>query len=296
MLDPGVLAADRFRDRARTYWTKERTQALIGDKPLLLLPADAAPLLRALGLLNQDASMPPAQVRKYRQINHMLLTLEPALNDLMTGPPLRLIDAGCGGSYLTLLLAWCFQERWKYPAEIIGIDRNAALVEKCRDRAGKLGLKVTYFASSIEAYAGERADAVLALHACDTATDDALALALRVRAELIAVVPCCQAELAAKCATQSGALAPMWQSPHLRRLAGSTLTDTLRLLLLRRAGYDAQAMEFVPTEHTPKNTLIRARRRRGYDAVAAAEYEALKQTLHGETIKLEALLTSPSAA
>jgi SAM-dependent methyltransferase len=304
-----VWQAD-FSARAAAYWNEDVTRKQLGDKQLPLMPASAGPLLRALGLLRGDASMPPESMRKFMQINHMLVLLEDPLRDLIAmAPTVRLLDAGCGSSYLTYLLAWSFVHWFQHPAEIIGVDRNPAVIDKCRERMTMVDLEgvlrfETAGIADIEVGAlwqrafGREVHALhglLSLHACDTATDDALALALRSEVELIAVAPCCQAELARKwselpLAGVHGAFAPLWSAPHLRRHAGATLTDAMRMLLVRGAGYDVTPMEFVPSEHTPKNTLLRARRRSGPNTAALAEYVALKKATGGVGIALEALL------
>lgn len=299
-----------FSARAAAYWTEERTRKQFGDKELPLMPHRAGPLLRALGLVHADASMPPDAHRKFMQINHMLVLLEDPLRDLMAlAPTVRLLDAGCGSSYLTFLLAWAFRHRFQHPVQILGVDRNPAIIEKCRARAAMVELDdVLRFEASpiadidlealwLRAF-GTRAEelhALCALHACDTATDDALALALRARAEFVAVAPCCQAELARKwselaLAPSHEPFAPVFRSPHLRRHMGATMTDTMRTLLVRGAGYDVTAMEFVPSAHTPKNTLLRARKRAGPAEEALREYVALKRATGGASIALAELL------
>ncbi|MGH2899948.1 MAG: methyltransferase, partial [Solirubrobacteraceae bacterium] len=138
-----AIASSRTRDRwaaelaarAHAYWTEARTAELARGKALLLPPAEAAPLLRALGLLHHDASLPPSKVAKYFQINHMLALLGPALRELRARHPvIHLLDAGCGRSYLTLLIAWCAKHVWAQPIEVLGIDRNAAVIEESRRR------------------------------------------------------------------------------------------------------------------------------------------------------------------
>jgi SAM-dependent methyltransferase len=302
-----------FAARAAAYWTKERTHKLTAGKKLPLLPGEAGPLLRALGLVNRDASMSADSVRKYLQINHMVALLEPAMLDLTKAfPTVRVLDAGCGSSYLTYLLAWCFLHRWKHPAQILGVDRNAQVIQKCRERMGMVGLDAVlrFEAAPIadldfaltwtRAFGGEpddklRPHALVALHACDTATDDALALALRLHADFIAAAPCCQAELARKWSQlaaehREGAFAPVWNAAHLRRDVGASMTDTLRTLLLRGCGYEVTPMEFVPSTHTPKNTLLRAVRRGNFRREALAEYVALRAAIGGVGIALEASL------
>jgi SAM-dependent methyltransferase len=319
-----VIASSRTRDRwatelaarARAYWTEARTAELARGKALLLPPAEAAPLLRALGLLDHDATLPPSRAPKYFQINHMLTLLGPALRELRARHPvIHVLDAGCGRSYLTLLIAWCAKHVWAQPIEVLGIDRNAAVIEESRRRCALAQLDdvVRFEAGALDTLdviaAWTRAfgraelpavDAVLALHACDTATCDALALGIALRADLIAVAPCCQAELARAWSAldargDTGAFRPIWGAPHLRRETGAHITDAMRTLLMRSAGYEVLAMEFVPSEHTRKNTLIRAIKRAGGDPGARAAYEALRVGTGGTGIALAARLAAEAA-
>ncbi len=287
-----------FEARAHAHWTTVRTEELLHGKAVLIRPADAALLLRALGLLNGDASMPPAQVRKYLQINHMVGMLGPAFAELRARHPrIRLLDAGCGRSYLTLLLAWCGARVWRHPIEVLGVDRNPDVIEECRRRTAIAGLDelVRFEAAALDGSAAAAAWAphgVIALHACDTATCDALALGVGLEAELLAVAPCCQAELARGWADlagreTAGELAPIWNTPHLRRETAAHVTDAMRMLLLRAAGYQVAAIEFVPSEHTRKNTLIRAERAPAPDADAARQYAALVRATGGVGLALE---------
>ena len=301
--------------RARAHWTDQRTRGLLGDKQLILPPAAHGPLLRAMGLLRADASMAPDSVRKYMQISHMLTLLEPVLRELAeTLPEVRVLDLACGNSYLTLAIATSFRHRLSHPAQILGVDRNSRLVTKCNERSWRLGLDdILRFETSMidrldldEAWQrsfGQRAGAhmLVALHACDTATDDALALGLGMEAVAMAVVPCCQGELAkawseTPAPRRHGPMAPIWNWPHLRREVAATMTDALRALLLRGCGYDAAPIEFVPSVHTPKNTLIRAFRRGEGSPAAFAEYLELRAMLGGVRIHLERHLPPPHQA
>jgi SAM-dependent methyltransferase len=304
--------AEALAARARAYWTPERRRGLLGDLHLILPPWEAAPLWRALGLIHADASMPPQSVRKYMQISHMVALLEPNLLALAdAASPVRILDAGCGSSYLTLLLAWCFRHRWRREAEILGVDRQPRVIRRCRESAAMAGLDdaVRYAVTPLEelepaaawraAFGETGADrplhVLVALHACDTATDDALALGLAQGAELLAAAPCCQAELARAWAGlaeagREGAFAPLWQAPHLRREAAATLTDALRALLLRGCGYNVTAMEFVAPGHTPKNTLLRAVRTGAPNGAAFEQYVALRDAVGGADIRLAGIL------
>ncbi|HEY1555364.1 MAG TPA: SAM-dependent methyltransferase [Kofleriaceae bacterium] len=274
--------------RARAYWTDERLAQLLGDKRPVISPRDGAVLLRALGLSRDDTSL--IQPRKYFQINHMVALLGPALRELRSRhPTIRLLDAGCGRSYLTLLLAWCARHVWNHPLEVIGIDRDAGVITEARRRAelAELSDVARFEAGDITATAPRELHGVVALHACDTATCDALALGIARGADLLAVAPCCQAELArawAALAARDGAFAPIWRAPHLRRETAADITDAMRVALVTAAGYGVSAMEFVPAEHTRKNTLIIALRR-GTPGSRAA-YEALRDATGGVDIRL----------
>lgn len=328
--------AERFAERARAHWTPARTSELVRDKSLAVLPGEAPELLRALGILHRDASMPPAERRKFFQINHMVAMLGPSIRELVAArvaardaahdtardaahdaaeartshdaqrEPLRIVDAGCGRSYLTLLLAHAIPRLHGVPVQVLGVDRNPDVVAESerRTRAAGLSTTVKHHASHLDALDVHRAfreafalaeaprvDAVVALHACDTATDDAIVLGVGLDATLLALAPCCQAELARKwsAVAPSGpldAFAPIRRTPHLRREVASLVTDTMRQLLIRAAGYECWALELVPTEHTPKNLMLRAMNRHTPDANARAEYEALRVGTGGVGIEL----------
>jgi SAM-dependent methyltransferase len=307
--------AEDFAERARAYWTEERTAQLIGSRRPAILPGDAPALLRALGLLHRDGSMPPDRVRKYRQINHMVAVMQPGLRALRDRfETVRILDAACGRSYLSTLLAWHFKHNWKHPVQILGVDFGAPLIEESRRRTALVGLEdvLRFEAAPLQGLdlgkvwnsafgaipttdKGPVVHGVVSLHGCNTATDDAIALAVSEQAELIAVVPCCQSELSSKWAnlpeeTADGPFKPLQTSRHLRRTTAAHITDLFRLLLIRSAGYEATAIEFVPSEHTPKNTLLRALKTNEPNPKAQEQYEALKTLTGGAGIDLETQL------
>lgn len=296
-----------FAQKAAKHWTPERVRKVTGGKKYIVDPVRGSELLRALGLLNADASMPADAVRKYAQINHMVALLEPTILSLSERfSVVRILDCGCGNSYLTLLLAWCFKEHWKKKAEIVGIDTRADVISKSTQRANDLGLAdfLRFVTVSVQDYSlqrdgiespeqrkATRTHFVVALHACDTATDDALALAFAERADAFAVAPCCQAELAGQWRKKSAenfknAFSVLIHSPELRRDSCSTFTDAMRVLLARGSGYEVTTTEFVPSTHTPKNRLILGTRRGNFLESALDEYAELSQAL-GSGISLE---------
>jgi SAM-dependent methyltransferase len=289
--------AQEFSAAAAAHWTPERTRQLTGGKRLAVLPGEAPVLLRALGLLHRDATMPPTQVRKFLQINHVVRVLESSFDRLRAHhATLRVIDAGCGRSYLSLLLAWLAGERWRHPVTILGVDRDPAVIDECRRRASlaELDDAMTFRAARLDELGDvEAAHAVIALHACDTATDDAIALGAAMRSDLIAVAPCCQAELARawtlRATGADTAFSPIHRAPHLRRELAAHLTDALRVLLLRGVGYAVTPLEFIAAAHTQKNTLLRALRTEP-DPAARAEYDRLVAGTGGCGIALAARL------
>ncbi len=277
-------------ERAHAFWTTERRHALLGTKRLILDPAADAPLLRLLDLVHRDGSMPPQNIRKLMQVSHLLVLLGPPFDDLRKQHSrVRIVDIGCGSSSLTLVLAWVFKHQYGHEAEIVGIDRSAVVIRKSQERANELGLAVRFEVADAHTMQGAP-HAVLALHACDTATDAALAFGIRARAELIAVAPCCHAELSQRWHKTPAPLIAPWQSPHLQRELAATMTDGLRMEILRAQGYDTTAMEFVPSEHTPKNTLLRARRKREADTEALALYRVRAAELLAGGLALERAL------
>jgi hypothetical protein len=299
-----------FAQKAKAYWAEAQCKKLMGDKKYLLTPSDAPDLLRVLGLLNSDASMSADAVRKFQQINHMVNLLLPQLVEISERHknPL-LLDACCGTSFIALVLAWLFHTKWNKSCRIIGIDRNPAVIAKSRERAELLGYgEFCKFSVGEVSEAGwlvaqqtlfpeaeaSRPHLLAALHACDTATDYALALGVKAGADFMAIAPCCQAELAKQWSEVKAAehpFAPIFQTPNLRRELAASFTDTLRLLLIRGHGYEVTATEFVPAAHTPKNRLLVCTRRGKFHKESKAQYQALKSALAGSTLTLENLLS-----
>ena len=299
-----------FADKALNYWNQERLKKLTAGKKLILTPDKAANVLRVMSLLNSDASMSANKVRKFRQINHMLALLSEDLKELSQKFKIvRIVDVGCGNSYMTVLLAWYFKEVLKHPLECIGLDPNLKVISASQQRAESLNyseflkFKVAdiktvewmslyneLFTTSDE---NTRPHLVIALHACDTATDYALSFAVKNHADRIAVAPCCQAELARKwkdLVNEENAFSPVFRSHHFRREIAAEMTDVLRMLLLRSIGYEVTATEFVSLEHAMKNRLLLCKRRGAFLREADKQYQDLKQSLGSVSIILEELI------
>lgn len=228
-------------------------------------------LLQELHILTREGRLNQDSRRKLKQVLHLVQFIEALIEELPGDPqPVRLADHGAGKSYLGFMLHDLLF-RAAGQGEVYGIETRADLVERSRALAERLGFERMHFMHLSAADAAdapglpERFDVVTALHACDTATDDAIAFALRKQARAIALVPCCQAEVAA-CLRQHKALAlartplaELWRHPLHTRELGSQVTNVLRCLYLEAMGYQVTVTELVGWEHSLKNELILAR-------------------------------------
>lgn len=249
------------------------------EKRQPLTDFDAGALLRAVGIAAEDGTIRASMRGKYDQVNALLRAVEPLLPEAAP-EAFTVVDCGCGKAYLTLALQrfLTLAKGWR-GVRVVGIDRNAEVVEAARRAAVALGLgegEATFQACEIaEAEWPRRPDLVMSLHACDTATDDALVAAVRTGAERILCVPCCQHELH-HALVGGGAMRAVLRHGILRERLADLLTDTFRAQVLRIRGYRARVMEFVSPEATGRNVLIRAERgvRPGLGE-AVAEYREL---------------------
>jgi SAM-dependent methyltransferase len=270
----GGLTAPRRHDR-----TKQR-----------LLPEEH-PVFRALGIADQDGRVKPSRQAKFRQVEEFVRALSAAVADaeragkLRTPTPehpLRIVDLGCGNAYLTFAAhAWL---RERYPVHTTGVDVKEQSRAHNTEIAERLGLtgEMSFVAAGIsDVRLQEPPDVVLALHACDTATDDALARAVGWGADLVLAAPCCHHDISAqlRSTTPPPGHEPLVRDGILRERLADTLTDALRAAILRMQGYRVDVSEFVDSAHTPRNTLLRAvrtgatappERREEYDALVSA--------------------------
>jgi hypothetical protein len=221
-------------------------------------------VLEAAGILNVSGAAGADANRKIKQIKHFLNLIRPALDDVFARyPEPVIVDAGAGRSALSLVIHELWVRRLGR-GSTWAVESRPELCKRVRDAAERLKFDNFHVVDStiLEAELPERVHFVLALHACDTATDEALAIALRRGADHVAAVPCCQAELA----RQLGALkadakvATLWQHAWHRREFGAHLTNVLRAMTLQAHGYQVTVTELAGWEHTPKNELILGRR------------------------------------
>ncbi len=245
-----------------------------------LLPEGVpVPFLVELGVMTPAGKVRAQRYDKFRQVNRFLELVDDVLPSLPAGP-LRVVDFGSGKSYLTFALHHLLTVVHRRAAEIVGLDLKADVVGHCEDLARRLGADGLRFeVGDIATFpALEGTDLVVSLHACDTATDEALNRAVRAGAPVILAVPCCQHELLPQ--LENEALGPLLRHGTLRERFAAEVTDAARAQLLGAVGYDVQVVEFVELEHTPKNVLLRAVARPGRDmAKALREYRAFAAEL-----------------
>ena len=273
---------------------RKKVQAKAADlshnrkKKYILEEGIVVPFLQDLGVMTQDGKIVRTKMDKFRQINRFLEFVEDILPQLDKDRELTLLDFGCGKSYLTFAMYYYLHELKGYDIRIIGLDLKTDVILHCNELAKKYGYeKLTFLVGDIADYEGvDQVDMVVTLHACDTATDYALAKAVGWNAKVILSVPCCQHEvnkqlekqrnlhsgkmksktevmevsemLGDQLASMEEVLGPIMDYGLLRERFAALVTDGLRAKRLESEGYETQVLEFIDMEHTPKNILLRA--------------------------------------
>ena len=227
-------------------------------KQYILEEGTMVPFLRDLGVMTEKGKIVRTKFDKFRQINRFLEFIEDILPQLDKGREVTILDFGCGKSYLTFAMYYYLHELKQYDIRIIGLDLKTEVIRHCNELSKKYGYeKLTFLEGDIADYEGvDRVDMVVTLHACDTATDYALAKAVGWHAKVILSVPCCQHEINGQIAND--VLKPILKHGLLKERFSAIVTDALRAEYLEREGYEVQVLEFIDMEHTPKNILIRA--------------------------------------
>lgn len=233
-----------------------------------------------LGVMTKEGKIVRQKYDKYRQINRFLEFVEDILPQLSKEREQTIIDFGCGKSYLTFAMYYYLKELKGYDIRIIGLDLKEDVIAHCNELKDKYGYgKLSFLVGDIASYTDvDAVDMVVTLHACDTATDYALAKAVQWGAKVILSVPCCQHE--ANRMMGNELLQPVLQYGILKERMAAIMTDAVRANLLTAKGYDTQILEFIDMEHTPKNLLIRAVYT-GKDSENAAEaLKNMEEALH----------------
>ena len=227
-------------------------------KKYVLEEGKPIPFLQDLGVMTADGRIVHSRYDKFRQINRFLEFVQDILPKLPKGREINIIDFGCGKSYLTFAMYYYLKELNGFDIRVIGLDLKQDVIDHCNQLARKYGFeKLAFYHGDIASYEGvDQVDMVVTLHACDTATDYALAKAVRWNASVILSVPCCQHELNRQ--MKNDMLEPVLQYGLLKERMAALYTDGIRAEILENHGYRTQILEFIDMEHTPKNVLIRA--------------------------------------
>lgn len=252
------------------------------QKNVLLSADDAAPFLKAVGIMTEDGRIRADMQSKFRQINEFLkLVQQTGALETFNTLPLHVVDCGCGNAYLTFAFYYYLNSVLHIPTQLTGIDVNNELLTRHAEKSLRLGWSdLTFQTTSIIDFQPEvPPEIVLALHACDTATDEALAQGIKWQSKVIISAPCCQHHLQKQLDHQPAPnpFAPVERHSILKERLGDILTDTFRALILRILGYQTDVVQFVSSEHTAKNLMIRAvKSLKVGDARFVREYQELK--------------------
>ncbi len=248
------------------------------QKKYILDEGEKIPFLIDLGIMNLEGKVVHAKYDKFRQINKYLEFIRDIIPKLPKDRTIRIIDFGCGKSYLTFAMYYYLHDMQSLPIEVIGLDLKEDVIAHCNELAKRYGFETLHFEmGDIAQFEGADAvDMVVTLHACDTATDYAIEKAVKWGASVILTVPCCQHEVNAQ--IQSDLLKPVLKYGLLKERMSALITDAIRANMLEALGYDTQVLEFIDMEHTPKNILIRATKKSGMQAKSnTTSQEALEK-------------------
>lgn len=262
-----VLISKKGKVTIKCQENKAETQAKKPDmshnrtKRYLLKEGNPVPFLVDLGVQTKDGQIIRARYDKFKQINRYLEFVEDILPKLNTREVIRIIDFGCGKSYLTFALYYYLHQIKKLNVQITGLDLKEDVIHKCNLLAESYKYHdLHFYKGDISTFEGtDQVDMVVTLHACDTATDYAIEKAVKWNAKVIFAVPCCQHEVNKQ--IENEMLSPIFKYGLIKERISALITDGVRAGLLEEWGYDTQILEFIDMEHTPKNILIRAVKR-----------------------------------
>lgn len=283
-LDGTVLSSKKGKVTIRTkrHEASEAPQMIAHNRVrnYILSEGTPVPFLIDLGVMTPEGKVVRPRYDKFRQINRFLEFIRDILPHLPENRQIRILDFGCGKSYLTFAVYYYLHELLGRDVRITGLDLKEDVIEKCNALAEKYGYEnLSFSVGDVAGYRGEEEiDMMITLHACDTATDYALSTAVKLNAGVILSVPCCQHELNGQ--IKSELLEPVLQYGILKERISALITDGIRAELLAENGYQVQILEFIDMEHTPKNLLIRAVRTGSRRADGEGSLGRLMDSLH----------------
>lgn len=269
----GTLQAEKMQTGPGGENVRKREISLAHNrtKKYILEEGKTVPFLVDLGVQGSDGRIIRSKYDKYKQINRFLEFIEDILPALHMDREIQIVDFGCGKSYLTFAIYYYLHELMGMDVAITGLDLKQDVIERCNELSQRYGYqKLRFIKGDIAEYEGlTKADMVVTLHACDTATDHALIKAVKWDAKVILSVPCCQHEVNKQISCEE--LAPILQYGIIKERMSALITDALRADILKAQGYETDLLEFIDMEHTPKNILIRAVKKKRIGSVGKQE-------------------------
>lgn len=237
----------------------------------------ASDLLKEIDIMTEDGKIKNDMIRKYNQIDHFVEVIDPILKTFEENESITILDSACGKSYLTFVLNFYIKEVLRKKCHFIGVDYKANVIESSVQRANRLGYKnMDFIQEDLRTYTpNQNIDMVISLHACDIATDYAIALALRSKAKSLVIVPCCHKEL--KDQIKSSPIDSLIKHGIFKSRFNDLLTDSLRSLFIESYGYEVMPIEYVSPLDTPKNLMIRAIKKLDFNEKARLEYKKMKE-------------------
>lgn len=247
---------------------------------LELDPEEVTLFLKNVGLMNPGGSFYSEREKKAYEIAYFSSHVVKAVRNISRKRDVTLLDCGCGRSYLSFFVDYILK-KLRREIDLIGVDSNPELIKTCHNIKDRLGFtNIQFFQSEVIDFApGEKPSIVCALHACDTATDEAIALGIKLEARYIMVAPCCQRQVVrqvGRISKKIPAMQPLVNTKISKEYVGVALTETLRKLALESYGYKVDMFEFISTRHTPKNILLRAEKKRPWNKEGLEMYRGLR--------------------
>lgn len=266
------------KDISSTYKIKETSTLLNRNYYIKVGMADA--LLMVLGIMSKDGKIKNDKIRKYNQIDHYVELLEGVLDKLPKHEVVNILDCGCGKSYLTFVLNYYLTEVKKKKCHFIGLDYSDSVIASSKKMAEDLGYRnMEFYATDISEFETKKnIHVVMSLHACDTATDMALAFGIKVDSPIIIAVPCCHKELLDQYSYEP--FKSLLKHGVFKTRMADILTDSMRSLMLEAKGYEVSVVEYISPLETPKNLMIRAIKVREENNKALDEYMQLMSSLN----------------
>lgn len=276
--DSTIISSNETKETSPANHSQETSTLLNRDYYIKVGKADA--LLKEIGIMSKDGKIKNNKIRKYNQIDHYVELLEGVLDSLPKNKVITILDCGCGKSYLTFVLNYYLTEIKRRKCKFIGLDISEGVINSSKEMAKNLGYRnMEFHAIDIKMYKPkEKINVVMSLHACDTATDMALALGIKLESDCIIAVPCCHRQMLSQYNYEP--FEGITKHGILKARLADVLTDGMRSMMLEAKGYDVSVVEYISPLETPKNLIIRALKTSDENYDLMSEYLNLMSSLN----------------